>query len=64
MCWILTGVMIFLYEGLVNFKIVGLADVLYVITYSKFFRVTFFCHTATKEARSSSVLLQLLLKGN
>jgi hypothetical protein len=62
----LTGVLFSLYEGLINFKLVGLVEVVYAITYSVlFFKVTLFCHTATNEARSSSILVQkLLLEGN
>jgi hypothetical protein len=66
MCWMLTGVLFCLCEGLVNFKGVGLGDVLFVGTYTAlFFMVTFFCHTATNEARSSRILVEkLLLEGN
>ena len=66
MCWMLSGVLCSLYEGLINFKDVGLADAVYTITFSVlFFKVTFFCHTATNEARSSRTLVQkLLLVGN
>jgi hypothetical protein len=47
---------------LVNFKVVGLTDAVYAIKYSVlFFKVTFFCHAATNEARSSSNLVQKLL---
>jgi hypothetical protein len=62
----LTGDVFSLDEGLTNFILVGLADAVYVITYSVlFFKVRFFCHTATNEARSSSILVQtLLLEGN
>jgi hypothetical protein len=65
-CWILTGVLCSLYEVLVNFKVVGLADAVYAITYSVlFFKVTFFCRIATNETRSSSNLVQkVLLEGN
>jgi len=42
MCWMPTGVLCSLYEVLVDFKMVGLAGVLYAITYSVlFFKVTF-----------------------
>jgi hypothetical protein len=66
LCWMLTGVVCSLYEGLINFKVVGLADVVYAIMYSVFFfKVTLFCHTATNEARSSRISVQkLLLEGN
>jgi hypothetical protein len=60
----LTGVVFSLYEVLVNFKVWEMAIVLYAITFSVFFfKVTFFCHTATNEARSSSILVQKLLLG-
>jgi hypothetical protein len=60
----LTGVLCSLYEGLINFKVVGLADAVYITTYSVlFFKVAYFCHTATNEARSSRILLQKLLLG-
>jgi hypothetical protein len=66
MCWILTGVLCSLYEVQTEFKVVGLPEAVYVITYSVFFfKVTLFCHTATNEARSSRILVQkLLLEGN
>ena len=66
MYWMLTGFLRSLYEGMINFKLVGLEDVLYAITYSVlFFKVTLFCHTSTNEARSSSILVhKLLLEGN
>jgi len=66
MCWMLTGVLCSLYEGLLNFKVLGLTDAVYAITYSLLvFKVTLFCHTATNEARSSRILVQkLLLEGN
>ena len=45
-CLILTGVLCLLYERLINFKVMGLADELYAITYSVlFFQVTFLSHT-------------------
>ena len=66
MCWMLTGVLCCLYEGLIDFKVTGLRNVVYVTTYSVlFFKVTLFCHTATNEGRSSTILVQkLLLEGN
>ena len=66
MCWMLTGFLCTLYEGMINFKLVGLEDVVYAITYSVlFFKVTLFCHTSTNEARPSSIWVQkLLLEGN
>jgi hypothetical protein len=66
MCWILTGVLCSLYEVLVNFKVWGVAHIFYAVTYSVFFfKVSFYCHTATNEARYSKILVQkLLLVGN
>ena len=66
MCWILTCVLCSLYEGLIDFKLVGLTDAVYAGTcLVLFFKVTLFCHTATNEARTSSILVQkLLLEGN
>jgi hypothetical protein len=44
----------------------GVTDAIYVITSSVLiFKITFFCHSATKEARSTRILVQtLLLEGN
>ena len=66
MCWMLTGVLCSLYEVLVNFKVWGVAHVGFTIMYCVFFfKVTFYGHTATNEARSSRILVQkLLLEGN
>ena len=66
MCWMLTGILCCLYEGLFNFKEWGIAHAFYAIIYCVlFFKVTFFCHTATNEARSSRIVVQkLLLEGN
>jgi hypothetical protein len=66
MCWMLTGVLCSLYEVLVNFKVWGVAHVGSAIMYCVFFfKVTFYCHTATNEAMSSRILVQkLLLEGN
>ena len=66
MCWILTGVLCSIYEGLINFELMGLTDAVYAGTcLVLFFKVTLFCHTATNESRSSSILVQkLLLEGN
>jgi len=49
-----------------NFKEWGKANVVYDIIYSVFFfKVTFYCPTATNEARSSRIVVQkLLLEGN
>ena len=64
--WILTTVLCCLYETLIKFNEWGITDMVYAITCSALvFKVTLFCHTATKEARSSSILVQkLLLLGN
>jgi hypothetical protein len=60
----LTGVLCNLYEGLVNFKLVGVAAVLYVGTYSVFLKVTFHCHTDKNKARTlRSLVEKLLLEG-
>ena len=66
MCWILTAVLCSLYEALVYFKVWGLAHIVVAVTYSLFFfKISFYCHTATNEARSSTILVQkLLLVGN
>jgi hypothetical protein len=66
LCWMLTGVLCSLYEGLVNFNEWRVAHVVYAIMYSVFFfKVTLFCHTGTNEARSARILVQkLLLEGN
>jgi hypothetical protein len=65
-CSILTIVVICLYEALVCSEFSGVSDVIYATMYSFFFfKVTLICHTATNEARSSSILVQkLLLEGN
>jgi hypothetical protein len=65
-CSMLTGIVFCLYEGLSYFNEWVGDDLTYVITFIVlFFKVTFFCHTATNEARSSSILVQkLLLEGN
>ena len=62
MCWLLTTILCCLYETLVNFNRWAVTDIVYVITcLSLAFKVTFFCHTATNEARSSNILVQKLL---
>jgi hypothetical protein len=62
MCWILIGVLCSIYEGLINFKLVGLTDAVYAGMFLvHFFKLTLFCHTATNKARSSSILVQKLL---
>ena len=65
-CWILTTVLCWLYETLFKFNEWGVTDIAYAITCSALvFKVTLFCHTATNEARTSSILVQkLLLFGN
>jgi hypothetical protein len=64
--WILTTVLSCLYEALFKFNEWGVTDMAYAITCSVLlFKVTLFCHTATKEARYSRILVQkLLLFGN
>jgi len=66
MCGMLTGVLCSLYEALFNFKVWEITHVVYAIIFSVFFfKVTFYCHTATNEARSSRIVVQkLLLEGN
>ena len=66
MCCMLTGVVFFLYRVLFNFKEWGIANAVFAIIYCVFFfKVTFYCHTATNEARSSRIVVQkLLLEGN
>ena len=66
MCWMFTGVLCCLYEALFKFKEWGVTDIAYAITCSALvFKVTLFCHTATNEARTSSILVQkMLLLGN
>jgi hypothetical protein len=63
-CWIMTGVLCCLYELLIDFNVWEVTDAVYAITYSLlFFKITFFCHTATNEARTSRILVQKLLLG-
>jgi len=66
MCCMLTGVVYFLYKALFNFKDWGIANAVYAIIYSVFFfKVTFYCHTTTNEARSSRIVVhKLLIQGN
>ena len=66
MCWMLTGMLCSLYEVVVNFKGWGITNIVYAIIFIVFlFKVTFYCHTATNEARSSRIVVQkLLLEGN
>jgi len=65
-CWILTILLSGLYEILVYFNAWGITDIAYVTTCSALvFKVAFFCHKATNEARSLNILVQkLLLEGN
>jgi hypothetical protein len=62
----LTGVVYAVYEGLIRFNDWGGQNLTYGITFMLlFFKVTFFCHTATNEARSSRIVVEkLLLEGN
>jgi hypothetical protein len=62
----LIGVVCSLYAGLIYFNEGGGEDLTYGITFMVFFfKVTFFCHTATNEARSSRIVVEkLLLEGN
>jgi hypothetical protein len=65
-CCTLTNVVLTLYEAVVNFNEFGGQNVTSGITFMvMFFKVTFFCHTATDEARASRILVEkLLLEGN
>jgi hypothetical protein len=65
-CSILTGIVLGLYEVLRYFNELGGENLTFVTTFMVLFlKVTFFCHTATNEARSSRILVQkLLLEGN
>jgi hypothetical protein len=65
-CWIFTTVLCCLYEILINLEGWGVADIVYGITCSVLiFKIIFYCHSATNEARSSRILLQkLILEGN
>jgi hypothetical protein len=62
----LTGVVSSLYGGLIYFNEWGGEDLTYGITFMVLFmKVTFLCHTATNEARSSRILVEkLLVEGN
>jgi len=55
-----------LYEVLIYFNVWGVEDLIYGVMFMVLFlKLTFFCHTATNEARSSRILVQkLLLEGN
>ena len=66
MCSLLTGAVYTLYEAMINFEVWGVEDVVYGLTcLVLLFKVTFVCHTATNEAKSSIILVQkLLLEGN
>jgi len=65
-CATLTGVVLSLYDALLYFNEWGVEDLTYGIAFMVlFFKVTFFCHTATNEARNSRILVEkLLLEGN
>jgi hypothetical protein len=65
-CWILTVVVCCLFGLLINFTAWGVPDVIYAITCSALiFKITLFCHSATKEASSIRILVhKLLLEGN
>ena len=61
-CWILSTVICSLYGTLFPLKEWVVTDIAYAITCSALvFKVTLFCHTATNEARTSSILVQKLL---
>jgi hypothetical protein len=62
----LTGVLFNLCEGLINFNVWGGEDLRHSISFLVlFFKVTFFCHATSNEARSSRVVVEnLLLEGN
>jgi len=66
LCSMLIGVLCTLYEILFNFKVWGIIKIVYAIMYSVlFFKVTFYRHTATNEAKSSRTVVQKwLLEGN
>jgi hypothetical protein len=60
----LTGVVLGLYEVLIYFNEAGGIILTYVIAFMVLLlKVTFFCHTATNDARSSRILVQKLLLG-
>jgi hypothetical protein len=64
MCCLLIGILHTLYESLIKFEVWGVEDIAYAIMFSVlFFKVTYFCHTATNEAWSSGILVQKLLVG-
>jgi hypothetical protein len=64
LCWLLVGILYTIYEALIKVEVWGVSDVTYIITFSVlFFKVTYFCHTAENEARSSGILVQKLLLG-
>jgi hypothetical protein len=66
MCWILTGVLVSLYEVLFNFKGWGIANAVYVIIYCVFFfKIKFYCHTTTNEQGLQGIVVhKLLLEGS
>jgi hypothetical protein len=64
LCWLLVGVVCSLYESLINLEVWGVEDITYTIMFTVlFFNVTYVCHTAANEARSSVILVQKLLLG-
>jgi hypothetical protein len=65
-CWILTGFIFSTYEALNNINETSFEDIACVVVYMVlFFKVIFFCHTATNEAMSSrTVVGKLLLEEN
>jgi hypothetical protein len=64
LCWLLVGVVCSLYEALINLEVWGVEDITYTIMFTVlFFNITYFCHTAAKEAACSGILVQKLLLG-
>jgi hypothetical protein len=65
-CCMLSGVVFSLYEALKNFNVWGAEDLRYSVQFLVlFFKVTFFCHTTTNEAKSSRIVVEkLLLEAN
>jgi hypothetical protein len=62
MCELLTGVVFCIHEALIDFEVWGVEDTVYGLMFLVlFFKVTFVCHTATNEARSTRILVQKLL---
>jgi hypothetical protein len=65
-CWILTAVLGCIFAALNDFSAWGIPNVLCATTCSALiYKITFFCHSATNEARSVRILVpKLLLEGN